>query len=175
MKPMQENENNDKDIVTADDAKGGDLKVYEVGYLLVPSILEEGVPTMYGNLKELISSLGGIMISDEIPVTINLAYTMQKTVQNVRNKYDTGYFGWIKFYMDGEKVLTLKKKLDLDANIIRFLLLKTVKENTIAAKRFVHKDIAYKKPMTKKIIENEEVVPINKEEIDKEIDAMLAV
>ncbi len=174
MKPMQENENNDKDIVTADETKGGDLKVYEVGYLLVPSILEEDVPTMYGNLKELISSLGGVMISDEMPVMINLAYTMQKTVQNVRSKYDTGYFGWIKFYMDADKVLDLKKKLDLDANIIRFLLLKTVKENTIAAKRFVHKDIVHKKPTAKKSDENEEVVPINKEEIDKEIDAMIA-
>jgi ribosomal protein S6 len=172
---MQENENNEKDTISTEESKGGDLKVYEVGYLLVPSVLEEEVGTLYGNLKELISSLGGVMISDEIPLMINLAYTMQKTVQNVRNKYDTGYFGWIKFYMDTEKVLILKKKLDLDANIIRFLILKTVKENTIAAKRFVHKDVTYKKPVTKKNIENEEVVPINKEEIDKEIDAMIAV
>jgi hypothetical protein len=60
------------------------------------------------------------------------------------------------------------------SNIIRFLILKTVKENTIAAKRFVHKEITHKKPMAKKADENEEVVPINKEEIDKEIDAMVA-
>lgn len=172
---MQENENSDKDILSADETKGGDFKVYEVGYLLVPSIPEEEIPLMYGNLKELISSLKGVMISDEMPSMINLAYTMQKTVQNVRNKYDTGYFGWLKFYMDGENVLTLKKKLDLDGKIIRFLILKTVKENTIAAKRFVHKDITHKKPMTKKADENEEVVAINKEEIDKEIDAMIAV
>jgi len=171
---MQENENNDKDITTTAEIGGGDQKVYEVGYLLVPKITEEYMPTIYGNLKELISSLGGIMISDEMPVMINLAYTMQKTVQNVRSKYDTAYFGWMKFYMESEKVLDLKKKLDLDANIIRFLIIKTVKENTVAAKRFVHKDTPRKKISTVKAGENEESAPINKEEIDKEIDAMIA-
>ncbi len=174
MKPMQENENNDKDIAILPETESGDSKVYELGYLLVPSITEEDVPTIYGNLKELVSSFGGVMISDEMPVMINLAYTMQKTVQNVRNKYNTAYFGWMKFYMSADKILDLKKKLDLDANVIRFLILKTVKENTIAAKRFVHKDISRKRtPMTKSN-ESEEVVPINKEEIDKEIDAMVA-
>ena len=174
MKPMQENENNNKNI-TSDEIEGSDSRVYEVGYLLVPSIPEENIGTIYGNLKELISSLGGQAISDEMPIMISLAYAMQKTVQNVRNKYNTAYFGWMKFYMDAEKVSDLKKKLDLDANIIRFLTLKTVKENTIAAKRFIHRDISHKRPATIKNDKTEETVPINKEEIDKEIDAMVAV
>ena len=171
---MQENENNDKDLTSVEETSGADSRIYEVGYLLVPSIPEEEVPATYGNLKELVSSFGGIMISDEMPVMINLAYTMQKTVQNVRSKYNTAYFGWVKFYMDAEKILELKKKLDLDPNIIRFLMIKTVKENTIAAKRFVHKDISRKKIQTIKSGDSEENVVINKEEIDKEIDAMVA-
>lgn len=174
MKPMQENENNDKNITSLGETEGSDSRVYEVGYLLVPSIPEEEISVVYGNLKELISSLKGQAISDEMPAMINLAYTMQKTVQNVRNKYNTAYFGWMKFYMDGDMVLELKKKLDLDANIIRFLIIKTVKENTIAAKRFVHKDISRKKIPTIKSAVVGENVEINKEEIDKEIDAMVA-
>jgi ribosomal protein S6 len=170
---MSENENSDKNE-SIDEIERGEPKVYEVGYLLVPKISEEEMPAIYGNLKELIASLGGKMISDEMPIMINLAYTMQKTVQNVRNKYNTAYFGWMKFYLDTNTVSDLKKKLDLDANIIRFLILKTVKENTIAAKRFVHRDISRRKTPVKKTGENEEVIPINKEEIDKEIDAMVA-
>jgi ribosomal protein S6 len=172
---MQENENNDKSGFSVEETEGAEPKVYEVGYLLVPKISEEELPEVYGNLKELISSLGGRMIADEMPVMIPLAYAMQKTVQNVRAKYDTAYFGWVKFYMDAKAVSELKKKLDLDANIIRFLILKTVKENTIAAKRFMHKDISRKKFTAKKTGEGEEALPINKEEIDKEIDAMIAV
>ena len=104
---------------------------------------------------------------------ISLAYSMQKVTSNVRNKFNKAYFGWTKFIMDSQRVLELKKHLDLNPNFIRFLILKTVKENTIATKRFVRGE-AYKRPKSRNT-ENEPVVPINKEEIDKEIDALVAV
>ncbi|MCE9585364.1 30S ribosomal protein S6 [Candidatus Nomurabacteria bacterium] len=149
-----------------------DARVYEVGYLLVPTIPGDEVPAVYGNLKELISSLGGEVIADEMPKQINLAYQMLKVVQNIRNKFDTAYFGWIKFEMNPEKVADLKKKMDLDPKVIRFLTTKTVKENTIATKKFVRADMGKYKHSPKK--EGEETpVEINKEEIDKEIDAMV--
>lgn len=151
-----------------------DSQVYEVGYLLTPTISEENLPVSYGNLKELIASFSGNIISDDMPKMINLAYPMFKTLQNVRSKFDAAYFGWIKFSMAREKILELKKKLELDPNIIRFLLIKTVKENTIAAKRFMHRDTARRKFPTIKKEESEEAVAINKEEVDKEIEAMVA-
>jgi ribosomal protein S6 len=152
-----------------------DGRVYEVGYLLVPTISEEELPTSYGNLKELVGSFGGNVISDEMPKMIDLSFPMFKTVKNVRSKFSTGYFGWVKFFMDPEKALELKKKLDLDPTIIRFLMIKTVKENTIAAKRFVHRDTVRRKvPTMKKEGEVSDAAPINKEEVDKEIDAMVA-
>ena len=153
-----------------------DGRVYEIGYLLVPTISEEELPVVYGNLKELVTSLGGVIIADDMPHMINLAYSMSKMLQNIRNKFETAYFGWVKFRMDGEKVLDLEKKLKLDLNIIRFLTIKTVKENTIAAKRFNHRDaIRRRSPMVQKEGEESVVAPINKEEVDKEIDAMVAL
>ena len=150
-----------------------DSKVYELGYLLVPTIKEEDFGVVFGNLKELISSLSSEIIADEMPKMINLAYSMQKITSNIRAKFNTAYFGWIKFATSAEQLLELKKRLDLDPNIIRFLILKTVRENTIAAKRFVGRE-TYKRPKVKSL-ENETVVPINKEEIDKEIDALVGV
>ena len=149
-----------------------DSRVYELGYLLVPSISPEDVPVNYGNIKELVSSLGGEIISDEIPRSITLAYSMIKVISNIRNKFTTAYFGWVKFIVDTQKVLELKKKLDLDPSIIRFLILKTVKENTIASKRFIRGDMLHRRPLVKKT-EIEVSVPINKEELDKEIDALI--
>ena len=158
----------------SDEAKAeANPKVYELGYLLVPTIKEEDVPFHYGNLKELISSFNGETISDDMPKMIGLAYPMQKVISNARHKFTTAYFGWIKFTMEAGQVLELKKSLDLEANIIRFLILKTVKENTIAAKRFVRGQ-TYKRPITKKNSENGNATPISKEEIDKEIDALVA-
>ncbi len=169
---MSEVENNTN--INSAEAAEANSKVYELGYLLVPTISADDVPVSYGNLKELVSSLGGEVIADEMPKMISLAYSMTKVISNVRSKFNTAYFGWIKFTMDAQKVLELKKVLDLDTKIIRFLLLKTVKENTIAAKRFVRGE-TYKRPTSKKAGENEVVTPINKEEIDKEIDALVAV
>ena len=148
-------------------------RVYELGYLLVPTIPEEDLSVSYGNMKELIASLGAETISDEMPKMIQLAYTMQKVVSNVRSKFNTAYFGWIKFTALPETVLELKKRLDLDPTVIRFLLLKTVKENTIASKRFVRGEGEYRRPLVKKT-ENEPSVPMNKEAVDKEIDALVA-
>lgn len=148
-------------------------KVYELGYLLVPTIPGEDVPAVYGNLKELVLSLGGVAISDEMPKMIPLAYAILKVAANVRDKFNTAYFGWSKFTMNSDKILKLKERLDLDPKLIRFLLLKTVKENTIAAKRFVRGEM-HKRPMMRKNGDAGTAVPINKEEIDKEIDALIA-
>ncbi|KKT18290.1 MAG: hypothetical protein UW02_C0033G0012 [Candidatus Nomurabacteria bacterium GW2011_GWB1_43_7] len=154
--------------------KDTNSRVYELGYLLVPSISEEDLPVVYGNLRELVMSLGGVGISDEVPKMITLAYAMSKVIANVRNKFNTAYFGWTKFTMDSDKVSELKKKLDLNPNFIRFLIIKTVKESTIAAKRFVRGEMR-RKPRTEKTSDSGTVVPINKEEIDKEIDALVGV
>lgn len=175
MRPMQ-----DAEVEVKNNTEGSeDSRVYEVGYLLVPTISEESVPGMYTNLKDLVTSYGGTIISDDMPRMIPLAYSMTKVVANVRSKFNTAYFGWIKFSMEADKVLEFKKKLDLSGDIIRFLILKTVKENTIAAKRFIGRDSVHRRAPgvggANKEGQVVEAVPINKEEIDKEIDAMVAV
>lgn len=170
MKPMRKAENENGNL-PQENAFVSDGRVYELGYLLTPALSPENVPARYGDLKDAIIGLGGKIISDEMPQMLHLAYTMVK-IQNARNKFDTAYFGWIKFEMNPEKVLDLKKKLYLDPDLIRFLMLKTVGENTIAAKRFAHRDFRRRVPAAKK--EEDEAVAINKEEIDKEIEALVA-
>ncbi len=148
-------------------------RVYELGYLLIPTLEEGNVPAVAGDLKDLItSSFKGEVISDDMPKSISLAYTMLKVTNNVRSKYDTAYFGWVKFTMDSDKIVELKKKLDLDPNMVRFLILKTVKENTIATKRFTPGRGLQRTFVPKKA--DEPTGPINKEEVDKEIDALIA-
>jgi len=147
-------------------------EVYELGYLLVPTVGEEDLGIEYGNIKELLNSLGAGVISDEMPKMMTLAYPMQKVVANVRHKFTTAYFGWIKFTLEKAKVAELKKKLDLSDTVIRFLIVKTVKENTIASKRFMRED--GKRAFNPRRGEDKPAQPIDKEKIDQEIDAMVA-
>src|SRR3989338_5817560 len=85
--------------------KDSNSKVYELGYLLVPSIKEEDVPVSYGNLKELILSLGGELVSDQLPKIITLAYSMQRVTANIRSRFSTAYFGWTKFVIEQGRVI----------------------------------------------------------------------
>lgn len=170
---MLKAEDKDKNEISVREESSANSRIYELGYLLLPTIEGEKIPAVYGDLKDLITSnFKGEVISDDMPKMMNLAYTMLKVTNNVRNKYDTAYFGWIKFTMDTEQILKLKSQLDLDPQIIRFMILKTVKENTIATKRFVAGRGIQRTYTPKKL--DEVTVPINKEEVDKEIDALIA-
>ncbi len=172
IKEVKDKKTNELSSDKIEDTEG---RIYEIGYLLVPTLSPEDVPVIYSRLKDLIVNFSGGIISDEIPKMISLAYTMLKVNQNVRSKFDTAYFGWIKFEMTPEKILELKKKVKVDPNILRSLILKTVRENTIIAKRFIRKDFRKKTLTNKKEEKNKTATPIDKEKVDKEIEAMVAI
>ncbi|MES3004936.1 MAG: 30S ribosomal protein S6 [Patescibacteria group bacterium] len=117
--------------------KGDKMTVYEVSYLLLPSLAVEQVPAKAASLKEVVSQAGGELISDEDPVLIDLAYPMTKVVSTLRHKVNKGYFGWIKFEIPLESeaeikgIEAVKKNFDADNEILRHLIIKTVKENTL--------------------------------------------
>ena len=114
--------------------KNDEALVYEVSYLLLPQIAESEVISKIEAIKKEIAELGGAMISDENPVLIELAYPMVKAVGATRHKVSSGYFGWLKFEMqkNGEAgVPKVKKILDENKDIVRYLLINTVRENTL--------------------------------------------
>jgi hypothetical protein len=93
---------------------------------------------------------------------------MEKTINNKIERFREGYFGWVKFEMTGDAVTTLEKELRARPDVIRFLLIKTVRENTIAAKRGLG---ARRRP---KSTDSKESAPLlSKEEIDREIEALV--
>lgn len=161
-----------KEVIEKDDSDSLVSRVYELGYLFSPNIKEDEILSVFDSLKVKIQNFGGVFVSEELPKMIPLAYTMIKTIQNKNHKFDSAYFGWIKFEMDSSSIKTLEKDLKLDNNLIRFLIIKTVKENTLYSKKFNTKEFSKRKTISNKE-EGVEAVEINKEEIDKEIDALV--
>src|SRR4051812_9140619 len=98
------------------------MEIYEVSYLL----LDEGA-----SVKEAVSSCGGEVISFEEPISIDLAYSMTKVVGTLRRKVTSAYFGWVKFELPAEKIAEVKKTLDGMESVLRYLIIKTVRENTL--------------------------------------------
>ncbi len=120
---------NDKDKEV--NTKEGTSTIYEVSYLLLPTLSEEQVPGKVAELKEALVSFGAEVISTENPVLIDLAYSMTKVMQITRHKADQGYFGWIKFEMGSENIEKVKKTFDNHLEVLRYLIVKTVRENTL--------------------------------------------
>ncbi len=108
----------------------GERRIYEVGYLLLPSIPEEHLAKEVSEIKKLISDAGGEFISEEDPKLRPLAYEMVKLVGTRNEKFRSAYFGWVKFETTAPEVLVLKEKFDSKESILRHLLVKTVREDT---------------------------------------------
>jgi ribosomal protein S6 len=149
-------------------------KVYEISYILDNRLDESRAAEKAEAFKKDIASLEGSFISEETPYVRELSYEMTRVVNNVNVRFTEGYFGWVKFEMIPSKVEELNKKLKLDEEVVRFLVLKTVKGNDIFTKDIsvMKSDPTIAATFVKEEVEAlEEVVNIDttKEDIDAEI------
>ena len=146
------------------------LSVYEVGYIMVPTIAEEGLGEEVTLFKDMFTENGAVFISDEYPKLIELAYEMTRSINNKKQKFSYGYFGWVKFECSTVQAKIIKDILDKNEKLVRYLMIKTVRENTMSVKRAYGKQDGVKRRPAPKA---EEALPINEEVIDKEIDALV--
>lgn len=145
------------------------LSIYEVGYIMLPSIAEENLGEEVTVFKDMFSENGASFISDEYPKLIELAYEMTRSINNKKQKFSYGYFGWVKFECTTAQAKIIKDILDKNEKLVRYLMIKTVRESTMSVKRVYKQDGAKRRPVQK----HEESLPINEETIDKEIDALV--
>ncbi|MBI5817125.1 MAG: 30S ribosomal protein S6 [Candidatus Yonathbacteria bacterium] len=157
------------------DEKEINPRIYELGFLFVPTIDENAVLGEASRIKGVIESCGGLLISDENPKSITLAYPIDKRVSGKRKSFTTAYFSWIKFHADPSAVATLKKHMEDDQTVMRFLIIKTVKENTLIQKRSFTGVRGKKKEVTETKGEKpkEEVTPVSEAELDKTIEELV--
>lgn len=152
--------------------------VYELSYIFLPSLSLEEVNKEVHSITSRIESTGGSLIADGQPVLIDLAYQMLKVVSTTRHKVSSGYFGWIKFDLPQGDIIKIKKTLDATDTLVRFLIIKTVRENTFIAGKMISK----KDDLIAKEIEGQDensgeiegsAESSSVEEIDKSIDELV--
>lgn len=111
---------------TTEDHK--ELEVYELAYLVLPSIPEDKLPQVVSNLEKIIEKDGGRKIDAETPFKHDLAYEMSKTVGASRYVVKEAYIGWIKFEVEPKEIESIRKHIEKVLEVLRFLLVKTDKE-----------------------------------------------
>lgn len=112
-----------------------DSRVYEISFIFDNKLDENTALEKANAIKQSIAALGGSFISEETPYMRELAYEMTRVVNNVNVRFNEGYFGWIKFELDGAKVKELERDIKLDEEVVRYLIVSTVRENTVYTKR----------------------------------------
>ena len=112
-----------------------DPRVYEISFIFDNRLEEARALEKADAIKQSIASLGGSFISEEPPYLRELAFEMIRVINNVNTRFNEGYFGWIKFEGTPEVVTGIEKKVRDDEEIIRYLIVKTVRENTVYTKR----------------------------------------
>lgn len=153
----------------------GGLRAYEVGYHIVPAVSAENLSSEVENIKNFLTKEGGVIISEEFPKMRELAYSIKKTVSGIKRNFDTAYFGWIKFDAGEAPIAKIKKFFDENENILRFLLINTVRENTMFSPSLPETGKREEVRATKKEVEGKEIKsPISQEELDKTIDKLIA-
>lgn len=112
-----------------------ETRVYELGYLLTPQTPETTLEEKAVALAQVLSMDGGEVLSSGAPEYIDLAYPMHIKVRSAYSTYTQAYFGFIKFKQSPEALEAIKKSLDSDSDLIRYILVKTSTENAVVFKK----------------------------------------
>jgi ribosomal protein S6 len=103
-----------------------EIKLYELGFHIVSSLSEDEAEAKFVDLKK---NIGGEIVKEGELKNIPLAYTITKKIKGANVRFDKAYFGWVKFNSTPEGVEELKKKVEGDEDVLRFLLVKTVDDD----------------------------------------------
>lgn len=159
----------EKDIIPVEQ----EPRIYELGFLLLPSLDSAGVSGETASLRDLIIEKQGIIITEGEAKERPLAYQMSKMIDNKKEKFNRAHFGWIKFETTPHMALEIKSALDLKKNILRFLIIKTTREEVFVERRVLHKKKLSFKTAETKGKKEEAAKPVSQAELDKTIDELV--
>jgi len=104
------------------------MKYYELNYLISPEISEEEVRAFQEKTAALIKEEGGILIEgSNLLSKKKLAYPIKKKGE--------AYLATLNFQLNPEKLPNLEKKIKLDLQILRYLILTKSPEKRISVLR----------------------------------------
>ncbi|MEK7194343.1 MAG: 30S ribosomal protein S6 [Patescibacteria group bacterium] len=113
---------------TTEDHK--ERQVYELGYLILPSVTEDSLSNVVDSIKGIMKKVGGEEIASEDPIKIDLAYTMTKSIGARKYVVNDAYIGWVKFECEPSSTGDVDGEMKKLEGVLRFLLVKAPRETT---------------------------------------------
>jgi ribosomal protein S6 len=168
----------------------GTVKLYELGFHILPSVPAGKVDKEVEKIKKILSAHHATIISAGDPELIDLTYEMRKEVSGKYEKCTRAYFGWMKFETTTEGVVDIKHEIDTLESVLRFLIINTVLDGEHTTSKLVVKEereekeekvgipeVEVSEELAEAIVPSKETevsVEENNSEIDKAIDELVA-
>lgn len=137
-----------------------DLKLYELGYHLIPTIAQGKIEDSVRALISLIEKKGGVVRGGELPEMRDLAYPVTQRTDSGKKEFKTSYFGWMNIEVSPENTEELKEELKAEESLFRFILLSKSTDDTPEGDMFA--------PAKKKTAKKSD-----EEQIDEKIDELV--
>jgi ribosomal protein S6 len=153
-------------------------RIYEVGYLVVPTARDEDVERIVSGIRTSIEKAGGSFVAEGAPSLIKLAYPMTVREGEKKPEYDRAHFGWIKFEAPASTARALEQSLINDPAIIRCMVFSTVREDTRAKMKAPQlrevKRTDTIKSTPRRATEGGGEAPVSEEQLDKALETLTA-
>lgn len=108
------------------------ITIYEVGFLLAPTIPEDQVKAIETDMHEQITDAGGDIVASQSPEMRELSYEIEVKDEGEKRQFSRGQFGWVQFNLKPHQVDDVEKIFITADDVIRHLLV-TVDDEAVAA------------------------------------------
>lgn len=147
--------------------------VYEVGFHVVPTVAEGDVAGVVEKIRAEVAKGNAEIITEQFPARMTLAYMVERATSGKREKYTEAYFGFIKFATERENIAALEAMLRNTKEILRYLLVETVREDAPVRRAIFTSDRLEGETIKKPASAPEESKgPVSEEELEKSIEAI---
>lgn len=117
--------------INQDVAPEAERVAYDLGFHLVGTLSPEEVLTATSDIRARIESNGGVILGEEAPRHIRLAYVMYRSSWGKREDFDSAHFGVVIFEATKEQIGVIEEAIKAYTQVFRYLLLKTDAENAL--------------------------------------------
>ena len=114
------------------DVESGLARIYEIGYLISPTVKEEDVEKVVAEIRKAIEKEGGNFIAEGAPAMTRLSYGISGLEGGKQIEFDRAFFGWLKFEAPATSALALDEVLKHNNSVLRHIIFRTVREETRA-------------------------------------------
>jgi len=143
--------------------EAADRNNYELAFHILPTVAEGEVSGVFESIKALITTNGGELKDEEAPERFELAYEVVKHIDTKNRKFNSAYFGWVRFVSEAVAIEAINEGMDENTNLLRHMVLKLTKVEEAEPFRF-HEALESQKVVTV----DAEAPKVAKEEEDNE-------